>query len=68
MDRIMMNVGMYRDSGCKEADRQDIEVVSQFKPQEVVELEVSTAGILEDIDLPEDYQRALGRLSDGHDD
>lgn len=31
-------------------------------PQDVFELEVTTSGVLEDIDLPEDYQRAIQRL------
>ena len=34
-------------------------------PQDVFELEVTTAGILEDIDLPEDYELAIRRLSKG---
>ncbi len=33
-------------------------------PQDIFELEVATSGILEDIDLPEDYQRAIRRFSE----
>ncbi len=31
-------------------------------PRDIFELEVGTAGILEDVDLPEDYRRAIGRF------
>jgi molybdenum cofactor cytidylyltransferase len=34
-------------------------------PQDVLEVEVSAPGILEDLDVPEDYRRAIGRLSNG---
>ena len=34
-------------------------------PEDVFELEVATAGILEDIDLPEDYRRAIGPENHG---
>ena len=33
-------------------------------PQEILESEVATSGILEDIDLPEDYRRAIKQLSE----
>jgi molybdenum cofactor cytidylyltransferase len=32
-------------------------------PQDVRELEFGTVGVLEDIDLPQDYARAIGRVS-----
>ena len=53
----------YRDEILTRYEGRGLRGLLDTHPQDVSELEVATAGILEDIDLPEDYQRAIARLS-----
>ena len=53
----------YRDEILTRYEGRGLRGLLDTHPQDVFELEVATAGILEDIDLPEDYQRAIARLS-----
>ena len=55
----------YRDEILTRHEGRGLRGLLEAHPQDVFELEVATAGILEDIDLPEDYRRAIGRLSNG---
>ena len=55
----------YRDEILTRHDGRGLCGLLQAHPQDVFELEVATAAILEDIDLPEDYRRTIGRLSNG---
>lgn len=55
----------YRDEILTRYEGRGLRGLLETHPQEVFELEVATAGILEDIDLPEDYQRAIAGLSKG---
>jgi len=54
----------YRDEILTRHEGRGLRGLLEAHPRDVFELEVATAGVLEDIDLPEDYQRAIGRLSD----
>ena len=55
----------YRDEILTRYEGKGLRGLFEAHPQDVFELEVAEAGILEDIDLPEDYQRATGRLLRG---
>lgn len=55
----------YRDEILTGHEGRGLRGLLETHPQDVFELEVATSGILEDIDLPEDYRRAIGRLSSG---
>ncbi len=55
----------YRDEILTRHEGRGLRGLLEAHPQDVFELEVATAGILEDIDLPEDYRLAIGRLSSG---
>jgi len=53
----------YRDEILTRFAGRGLHGLIEAHPQDVSELEVTTAGILEDIDLPEDYQRAIAQLA-----
>ena len=55
----------YRDEILTRHEGRGLRGLLDAYPEDVFELEVATAGVLEDIDLPEDYQRAIDRLSKG---
>jgi len=55
----------YRDEILTRHEGRGLRGLLVAHPQDVFELEVAEAGILEDIDLPEDYRRTTGRLSNG---
>ncbi len=55
----------YRDEILTRHEGRGLRGLLEAHPQDVFELEVPTAGVLEDIDLPEDYRRAIDRLSNG---
>ena len=52
----------YRNEILTRHDGRGLRGLLEAHPQEVFELEVAEAGILEDVDLPEDYRRAIARL------
>ena len=52
----------YRDEVLTGHEGRGLRGLLEAHPQDVFELEVATAGVLEDIDLPEDYRRAISRL------
>ncbi len=52
----------YRDEILTGHEGRGLRGLLEAHPQDVFELEVATAGVLEDIDLPEDYRRAIDRL------
>jgi molybdenum cofactor cytidylyltransferase len=52
----------YRDEILTRYDGHGLRGLLEAHPQDIFELEVAAADILEDIDLPEDYQRAIARL------
>ena len=52
----------YRDEVLTHHEGRGLRGLLEAHPQDVFELEVATDGILEDIDLPEDYRRAIDRL------
>ncbi len=51
----------YRDEILTGHEGRGLRGLLEAHPQDVFELEVATAGVLEDIDLPEDYRRAIVR-------
>jgi len=53
----------YRDEILTRHEGRGLRGLLDTHPQDVCELEVATVGILEDIDLPDDYQLAIARLS-----
>ncbi len=53
----------YRDEILTRHEGRGLRGLLETHAQDVFELEVATDGILEDVDLPEDYRRAIGRLS-----
>ena len=55
----------YRDEILTRHEGRGLRGLLEAHPQDVFELEVATSGVLEDIDLPEDYRRAIARLSKG---
>jgi molybdenum cofactor cytidylyltransferase len=55
----------YRDEILTGYEDRGLRGLLDAHPQDVLEVEVTTPGILEDIDVPEDYRRAIGRLSKG---
>jgi molybdenum cofactor cytidylyltransferase len=57
----------YRQEILGQHEGRGLRGLLETHPQDVHELEVSTDGVLEDIDLPEDYIRAIKRVSREHD-
>jgi molybdenum cofactor cytidylyltransferase len=57
----------YRDEILTRFEGNGLRGLLEAHPQDVFELEVAEASILEDIDLPEDYERATGRPLRGSD-
>ena len=55
----------YRDEILTRHEGRGLRGLLEAHARDVFELEVATAAILEDIDLPEDYRRAIGRPSNG---
>ena len=55
----------YRDEVLTRHEGRGLRGLLDAHPRDVFELEVPSAGILEDVDLPEDYRRAVDRLSNG---
>lgn len=51
----------HRDEILKRHEGRGMRGLLDAHPQDIFELEVNNAGVLEDIDLPEDYQRAIRR-------
>ncbi|NQU21300.1 MAG: molybdopterin-dependent oxidoreductase [Candidatus Nealsonbacteria bacterium] len=56
----------YRREILTRHDGRGLRGLLEAHPQDVFELEAAAPGILEDVDLPEDYRRAIARLSGGH--
>jgi molybdenum cofactor cytidylyltransferase len=54
----------YRDEILTRYDDRGLRGLLQAHPQDTFEVEVATAGILEDIDLPDDYERIVNRSRD----
>lgn len=52
----------YRDEVLAQYEGCGLRGLLDAHPQDVFEVEVTTSGVLEDMDLPEDYQRAIQRL------
>ncbi|MBN2476418.1 MAG: nucleotidyltransferase family protein [Pirellulales bacterium] len=57
----------YRDEILTRHEGRGLRGLLDTHPEDVRELPVSAAGILEDIDVPEDYRRAIDRLSNRRD-
>ena len=55
----------YRDEILTGYEDRGLRGLVETHPQDVLEVEVSTPGILEDIDVPEDYRRAMIRRVNG---
>jgi molybdenum cofactor cytidylyltransferase len=53
----------YRDEVLTRHEGRGLRGLLDAHPRDVFQLEVPSAGILEDVDLPEDYRRVVDRLS-----
>lgn len=56
----------YRDEILTRYEGRGLRGLLDAHPEDVFELEVDSASVLDDIDLPRDYQRAIARLSEEH--
>jgi molybdenum cofactor cytidylyltransferase len=51
----------YRDEILNHCEEVGVRGLLQAHPEDVLEVEVATPGVLEDMDVPEDYRRMVGR-------
>jgi molybdenum cofactor cytidylyltransferase len=57
----------YREEVVTRYENVGLRGLLQAHPEDVFEVEVATPGVLEDMDVPEDYRRTIARFSDRSD-
>jgi len=55
----------YRDEILEHYEEVGVRGLLQVHPEDVFEVEVAAPGVLEDMDVPEDYRRTAARFRNG---